>query len=115
MSKITIPQGDTKGVKFTLTQDGVAWDVSSYTHKLYVKNEKDETAELLVELDGVVGGGDNDEVTFSFTHDDTSGLEVQKYWYDYKVFAADESLVRTVVVQGVLDVVLVLEKDLPTP
>lgn len=112
--KITIVQGDTKSVKFTLTQNGSAWDVSSYTHKLWAKNSKSESGDHATgfPITGSVGGASNNEVTFTFTHAVTKALTVQKYYYDYKLYASDKSLVKTVTHNAILDIEEPLEKDI---
>lgn len=113
-TKIEIPQGDTYNQKFTLTLNGAAWDVSGYNHKLYVKASRDESAPEVLVLDGTTGGASNNEVTFSFTHPQTKLMDVGVYYYDYKMYAANWSLVKTLVRSKMVKITLTLERSAPS-
>lgn len=116
LEKIEIKIGDTWNPTIRLYSDenmSVTFDATGYTLVCHVKEKLEESATEILELSGTWSDAANGVGSVTMTHTQSKGLRVKEYYYQFKIYVtADNSVVKTVK-QGILDMVEVLEKDIP--
>ena len=116
LERIELKRGDTWNPTIRLYSDEkmtVTFDATGYNLVCHIKEKLEETATEILELAGSWTDQANGVGSVNMTHTQSTGLYVKKYYFQFKIYvAADNSVVKTVK-QGILDIVEVLEKDIP--
>ena len=116
LEKTELKVGDTWNPTIRLYSDKeltVPFDATGYTLVCHIKEKLEESATEILELAGTWIDQANGVGSVNMTHDQSKALRVKEYYYQFKIYVtADNSVVKTVR-QGILNMVEVLEKDIP--